>query len=105
MDQKYESRFTDDPDVLELGRVEDRIQRMAKSGELFEPDSLEGDEPTEPSSKAAQKLLERREELIEKVRPQCVDAEGYVLAAEVEKIAKEEFGLEDWAKVNEVPEE
>ncbi len=97
---KYEHRFSENPDVGELVRVEQRIQIMARTGELFEPDSLEGDEPAEPASKAVRKLLEKRDELIEKTRPQCVDADGTELAKEVAKIAKDEFGLEDWSKIN-----
>lgn len=97
---KYEHRFTENPDVGELIRLEQRIQLMAKSGELYEPETLEGEEPAPPASKQARDLIAERDRLIEKTRPQCVDADGSDFAAEVEKIAKEEFGLEDWSKIN-----
>lgn len=97
---KYEHRFSEDPDVGKLVRIEQRIQIMARTGELFEPDSLDGDEPTEPASAKARSLLRERDELIERTRPQCVDADGTELAKEVEKIAKDEFGLEDWSKIH-----
>ena len=101
---KYDARFTQDPDTVELIHLEQRMQLMAKSGELFEPETLEGEEPADPASKKAQKLIARRDELIELVRPQCVDADGAIFAEEVARVAKEEFGLEDledWKKVNE----
>lgn len=97
---KYEHRFSEDPDVGELVRIEQRIQIMARTGELFEPDTLEGDEPLEAASEKARDLIKQRDRLIEKTRPQCVDADGTELAKEVEKIAREEFGLEDWSKIN-----
>ena len=98
--QEYEHRFTEDPDVGKLVRVEQRLQIMARTGELFEPDTLEGDEPSEPASEKARALIKERDELIERTRPQCVDADGTELAKEVEKIAREEFGLEDWKKIH-----
>jgi hypothetical protein len=97
---KYEHRFSEDPDVGNLVRIEQRIQIMARTGELFEPDTLEGDDSAAPASMKARDLIKERDRLIEKTRPQCVDADGEILAAEVAKIAKEEFGLEDWSKIN-----
>ena len=97
---KYEHRFSEDPDVGNLVRIEQRIQIMARTGELFEPETLEGDDSTAPASMKARDLIKERDRLIAKTRPQCVDADGTELAKEVAKIAKEEFGLEDWSKIN-----
>ena len=97
---KYEARFTEDPDVGKLVRIEQRLQIMARTGELYEPDTLDGDEPCAPASRKARDLISEREALMERLRPQCIDAEGIDFAKEVEKIAKEEFGLEDWSKIH-----
>lgn len=97
---KYEHRFTEDPDVGKLVRIEQRLQIMARTGELYEPDTLDGDEPAPPASIKARELIAERESLMERLRPQCIDADGTDFAKEVEKIAKEEFGLEDWSKIN-----
>ena len=87
-------------DPTEIERLEQRIQLMAKTGEYFEPSTLEGEEALPAASKKVQRLLERREELIESCRPQCVDADGEELAEEIDKICKEEFGLEDWGNLD-----
>ena len=100
IDPKLESRFSQDPDVVELERLESRLHLMAKTGEYFEPDTLEGEDASTPASKKVQKLLERRRELIEAVRPQCVDADGSELADEIEKMCRDEFGLDDWGEID-----
>ncbi len=55
-----------------------------------------------PKSKSAQKVLTKREELIERARPQCVDADYSEQADEAAKDVKKEFGMErqDWAFID-----
>lgn len=48
----------------------------------------------------AEALLEKRDGLVEKARPQCVDPEGEKEAAEIERLVNEEFGIEDWSAID-----
>ena len=92
---KDRARFQEDPYVGELERVERQIWQLAKDGELFEPETLDGKEASLPKSKRVERLLRRRDELIELVRPQCVDPENDQLVEDVKRVAKEQFGI-DW---------
>lgn len=48
----------------------------------------------------AEALLEKRDDLAAKVRPQCVDPEGEEEADEIERLVNEEFGIEDWSTID-----
>ena len=97
-----QNRFFVDPKAQRLEEVEAQIHYMARTGELFETESLDEDGIDTLESIKAQKILVEYRELIAVVRPHCVDAEGFELAKEVAEIAKE-FGLEndeDWKNIN-----
>jgi len=96
-----QNRFFVDPKSQRLEEVEAQIHYMARTGELFETESLDEDGIDTLESAKAQKILAEYRELIAEVRPQCVDSEGTELAKEVAEIAKE-FGLnsdEDWKNI------
>jgi hypothetical protein len=55
-----------------------------------------------PKSKVIQRTLTKRRELIERARPECVDADGSELAEEAAKDIEKEFGLSeaDWGQID-----
>lgn len=48
----------------------------------------------------AEALLQKRDTLMEKVRPQCVDPEYKSEAEEIERLVNDEFGIEDWSGID-----
>ncbi len=98
-----EHRVYADPDTLELERVEELLMTAVRHGDYFEPASLEDDEISTPGSPRIQKLLLRRDELISRVRPQCVPDDADI--AQAAKDVEEEFGLkaEDWKDIDTDP--
>lgn len=95
MTSKQANACISDADVAELEHLERVIQFEARHGDFFEPESLEDEGIERTASPRAIELMRRRERLIERVRPQCVDPNDDALTREAERAAKDEFGMED----------
>lgn len=103
MAKANDRRLYIEPDVIELERVEELLMVEVRRGGYFEPESFEDDKISEPCSPRVQKLLARKAELVERVRPQCVPIEGEI--EEAQKAVEEEFGLgaDDWGQIDTDP--
>lgn len=98
-----QDRLYVDPDVIELERIEEQLMLSVRLGDYFEPESFDEAKISKPASNRIQKLLKRRDELIERVRPQCVPDDA--LVDEAMKAVEEQFGLneDEWEQIDTDP--